>query len=294
MIALWPDQVAANRRRAVAIVAVPAAAAVVVVIALALVSIVVGALVAFLAVAAMASVYRGAESAVLAVSRARPSEPADHPRFHNLVEGLCVAAGVTKPRLYVVDDPALNAFATGRARRDAAIGVTSGLLDELTRIELEGVLAHELSHVKALDTRVSTLAACFIAGPALVVDVAARRRRAGGPAGAVATLGLVFVPLLPVVARLVRLAVGTDRETVADLAAVSLTRYPPGLITALEKMGRTSTAVASATRATAHLWLAPPLAGGDEPAGAPRGAGIDSLFTLQPPLDVRIEALREL
>jgi heat shock protein HtpX len=186
-----------------------------------------------------------ADRTVLGRIGASPVDERTQPRLHNLVEGLCVAAGVSKPDLYVVDDPAPNASSIGRDPRRAALVVTTGLLEKLTRIELEGVIAHELSHVKGHDTAASTLA--------------------------VALLGRVVPTLVP-------RAVGRDRESAADVTGVSLTRYPPGLISALEKLRDDPLVLRTADRAVAHLWIEAPLA---EPP--PR-----------PPLDERIQALREL
>jgi heat shock protein HtpX len=185
-----------------------------------------------------------ADGIALARARATPADPMAHARFHNVVEGLCVAAGLPKPALLVVEDDAPNAFAIGRAPRHASVVATTGLLDKLTRIELEGVVAHELSHIKTHDTLVSTLA--------------------------VALVGLVAPGLVP-------RAVGARREAVADVTGVALTRYPPGLISALEKLRDDPAVLRSPDRAIAHLWIEAP----------------DAALPC-PPLDERIQALREL
>ncbi len=201
------------------------------------------------------------EGVALGTTRAQPSTPESHPRLHNLVEGLCAAAGLPKPRVYVVDDPALNAFAAGRGPASASVAVTTGLLEGLTRIELEGALAHELSHVKNHDILPATLAVT------------------------------VLWPVTALSGRLPRMAAGRRRELLADLGGVTLTRYPPGLIAALEKLQAGVTEVRSASRATAHLWMAPPLAR----TGADGGlAWSDRLFDTHPPLEDRIQALKEL
>jgi heat shock protein HtpX len=196
------------------------------------------------------------ERAALKSIGAAPS-PADRDlRLHNLVEGLCVAAGLPKPHLHVVDDPALNACAVGRGPRTASVVVTSGLLETMDRIELEAVLAHEMARVRDHDTLPATLAVVLVGFPALA-----------GPIGR---------PFHPLVRAGMRWCLGPGRTFEADVAAVDLTRYPPGLIAALQRIQETGSAVRSASAATAPLWIAPPLGDGD------------------PPLEVRIAALREL
>ena len=242
---------------------------------------------------------------VLAMSHARPVEPAEQPRLHNVVEGLCTAAGLPKPRVYVVDDQALNAFATGRDARHAAVVVTTGLLAAMSRVELEAVLAHELTHVKNLDILVSTLAATMVGGVALVSDWALRflwwggpRHRDDqrsehkpGPAAAMAVVGLLPLLLAPLAGRLMHVAVGRRREAEADLSGLSLTRYPPALISALEKLRSGPTVVHSGSPGSAHLWIATPVPTADSEG---RLAWLGRRFDVHPPLDERIQALREL
>ena len=249
------------------------------------------------------------DAVALAMSHARLTTPDEQPRLHNLVEGLCIAAGLPKPRVYVVDDPAPNAFATGRSPQHAAIAVTTGLMEKLNRIELEGVLAHELSHIKNYDTLVSTLAVTFVGVVALMADFSLRflwwggprhrddirtgtgGSRGPGPAAVVAVFGFVLLLVAPVVARVMQFAVSRRREALADFSGVSLTRYPPGLISALEKLKDDSTVVHSSSRATAHLWIESPLARTPEEG---RLAWLNRLFDTHPPLDERIQALKEL
>lgn len=248
------------------------------------------------AAAAVAVAYRRGGDVVLAVSGARPADPVQHARLHNLVDGLCAAAGLPRPRLYVVDDPAPNSFAAGRDPRHAAVAVTTGMVAGLNRIELEGVLAHELIHVRSRDVSVATLAVTTVGLPALVCDLALRRAgrdrpgaTAGGGPAAVAAVALL--PLAVVSLRLVRLVVGTRREAMADLTGVALTRYPPGLVAALEKVGRQRPLVRTGARATAHLWLECPVARADEEGPV---AWLGRLADTHPPLEERLEALREL
>jgi heat shock protein HtpX len=246
--------------------------------------------------------YWKADSIALAVSRARPADPAQYQRLHNLVEGLCIASGLPKPRVYVIDDPAPNAFATGRNPKHAAIAVTTGLLEKLNRVELEGVVAHELSHIRNYDILVSTLAVTMVGAIALMTDVAIRMmwwnggrvRREGDRNNSnnpLAIVGFVLLILAPIIARAMQATISRRRETLADVGACQLTRYPPGLISALEKLKADTTVTHSASTATAHLWIEQPMSGvGDEG----RLGAFHRLFDTHPPLDERIALLREL
>jgi heat shock protein HtpX len=243
--------------------------------------------------------YWKSDSIALAMSRAEPADPATYARLHNLVEGLCIASGLPKPRLYVVNDAAPNAFATGRNPRHAAVAVTTGLLEKMNRVELEGVLAHELSHIKNYDILVSTLAVTMVGAAALVSDFGIRMLwfgggRRGGDSGSnpfVVVAALILIVLAPVIARIMQLAINRRRESLADMSAIEMTRYPPGLIAALEKLKADGTVVATGNRATAHLWIEEPVPHRDDTARASRWT---HLFDTHPPLDDRIAALREL
>lgn len=246
--------------------------------------------------------YWKADTIALAVSRAKPADPQEYQRLHNLVEGLCIASGLPKPGVYIVDDPAPNAFATGRNPQHAAIAVTTGLLEKLNRVELEGVVAHELSHVKNYDILVSTLAVTMVGAIALLADLAIRmmwwnggRVRRDGDRGdsnnPLALVGFVLLILAPVIARVMQATISRQRETLADVSACQMTRYPPGLISALEKLQEDTTVTHSASTATAHLWIEQPMSGvGD------RGklASPHKWFDTHPPLEERIALLREL
>ncbi len=247
--------------------------------------------------------YWKADKIALAVSRAKPADPAQYARLHNLVEGLCIASGLPKPGVYVIDDPAPNAFATGRNPRNAAIAVTSGLLEKLNRVELEGVVAHELSHIRNYDILVSTLAVTLVGSVALLSDIAIRtmwwnggRVRRDGDHGnsnnpVFAIVGFALLALAPIAAKAMQAAISRQRETLADVSACQMTRYPPGLISALEKLQADTTVTHSASTATAHLWIEQPMSGvGD--AGKLRRT--HSLFDTHPPLEERIALLREL
>lgn len=238
----------------------------------------------------------------LAVSRAKPADEVEYKRLHNLVEGLCIAGGLPKPRIYVIDDPAPNAFATGRNPKNAAVAVTSGLLEKLDRVELEGVLAHELSHIRNYDILVSTLAVTLVGTIALLTDIAIRmmwwnggrvsrgndRRNSSNP---LAFVGFALLIIAPVIARIMQASISRRRETLADVSACQLTRYPPGLISALEKLQADSTVTHSASMATAHMWIEQPLSGVND---AGRLAGFHKLFNTHPPLSERIALLREM
>ncbi|MEO7557262.1 MAG: zinc metalloprotease HtpX [Acidimicrobiales bacterium] len=298
------DQVAQNRRRSVLMLAafVLLAVLVGVVISQLLKLGIVGVVIALVfAVGFSAVSYWKSDSVALAMSRARPADPTEYARLHNVVEGLCVAAGLPKPRVYIVDDPAPNAFATGRNPKHAAIAVTTGLLELMNRVELEGVLAHELSHIKNYDILVSTLAVTLVGFIALASDLGIRmlwwgggRGRdsdndSGGAGAFLAIFGFVLLIFAPIIAQLMQLAVSRKRESLADMSGVELTRYPPGLISALEKLKQDQTVVHAHSRATAHLWIEQPMPTEEKEGKLSR---INRLFDTHPPLEERIAALR--
>ena len=246
--------------------------------------------------------YWKSDRIALAVSRAKPADPQRYKRLHNLVEGLCIASGLPKPAVYVIEDPAPNAFATGRNPKHAALAVTTGLLEKMNRVELEGVVAHELSHIRNYDILVSTLAVTMVGAIALLTDLSLRlmwwnggrvarsgdRENSNNP---LALIGLVLLILAPIGAKAMQAAVSRRRETLADVSACQMTRYPPGLISALEKLKADTTVTHAASTATAHLWIEQPMSGvGDDG----RLGGIHRLFNTHPPLDERIALLREL
>jgi heat shock protein HtpX len=306
------DQVTSNKRRSWALVA--SFVLFVVVVAVAFTYLIgqggpVGIAVALL-IAGITSflAYWKSDAVALRVSRARPATVEEFPRLHNIVEGLCIASGLPKPRLYVVDDPAPNAFATGRNPKHAAVAVTTGLLDKLNRIELEGVLAHELSHVKNYDILVSTLAVTMVGVVAVLADLGIRlmwwgmgrtnnsdydreNGSDGGPMAIFAVVGFVLLLVAPFVAKIMQLAVSRRRETLADVSGVEMTRYPPGLISALEKLRDDSTVVHATSHATSHLWIEEPAAQTPEEG---KLSWFNRLFATHPPIEDRIALLREM
>ena len=253
------------------------------------------------AVTAVVSYWKS-DAIALRVSRAQPADPAVYQRLHNLVEGLCIASGLPKPAVYIIEDPAPNAFATGRNPQHAAIEVTTGLLDKMNRVELEGVVAHELSHIRNYDILVSTIAVVLVGTVAIVTDLSIRmmwwnggrtardgdRENGSNP---LAYLGIVMLILAPLVARLMQAAISRSRESLADASACQMTRYPPGLISALEKLRDDVTVTHSASMATAHMWIEQPLSGVGDTG---RWARFHNLFNTHPPLEERIARLKEL
>lgn len=246
--------------------------------------------------------YWKSDKIALAVSRAKPADPHQYARLHNLVEGLCIASGLPKPGVYIIDDPAPNAFATGRNPKNSAIAVTTGLLEKMNRVELEGVVAHELSHIKNYDILVSTLAVTMVGAVAMLSDIAIRMmwwnggrvRRSGdhgNSSNPLALVGFVLLIIAPIAAAAMKASISRQRETLADVSACQMTRYPPGLISALEKLQDDTTVTHAATTATAHMWIEQPMSGvGDDG----KLGGVHRLFNTHPPLEERIALLREL
>jgi heat shock protein HtpX len=247
--------------------------------------------------------YFNSDKIALAMSRAKPADERGYLQLHNVVEGLSLAAGLPKPRVYVIDDIAPNAFATGRDPDHAAVAVTTGLLQKMTRDELEGVVAHELAHVKNRDILVMTIAVTLVGVIVLLADWfmramwwggGGRSRDSKGAGTPLALLGLVLLIVAPVIAQVLHFAISRRREFLADADAVLLTRYPDGLVSALQKLKEDQTVVESASRATAHMWIESPIAraAGEARHGSGSGSWLNRMFDTHPPLDDRIEALR--
>lgn len=239
--------------------------------------------------------YRAGDKIVLAMSRAREVTHEEEPRLHNIVDGLVIAAGLPKPKVYVVEDSAPNAFATGRDPAHSSIAVTRGLLEKMNRVELEGVVGHELAHIKNRDTLVMAIAATLLGIVVIVADWSIRALRFGGArargksAAPIALVGLLLAVFMPIVAQVLRATISRQRESLADVSGVRYTRYPPGLIAALEKLRNDQTVVRTASRATAALWIESPL---KREQGF--GAWMNRLFDTHPPLEDRIKVLKEL
>jgi heat shock protein HtpX len=242
--------------------------------------------------------YYASDRIVLAISRARPVKKEDYPYLYNVVEGLAIAAGLPKPRCYVIDDTAPNAFASGRNPENSVIVVTTGLLQKLNRAELEGVIAHEMSHIKNYDVLVQTLAVVMVGIVALLSDWTlrtffwggGRRRskdRSGGNAAAIfIVVALVLAILSPLIAQLLRLAISRKREFLADASGAMLTRYPPGLASALKKLSADREPLEAANKATAHLYIVNPL--------KDFKGKVNKLFSTHPPIEERIAALEKM
>jgi len=246
--------------------------------------------------------YRYGDKVVLASARAREVTAEQEPRLHNVVEGLAIAAGTPKPRVYIVPEQAPNAFATGRNPDHSSIAVTQGLLDMMNRVELEGVIGHEMSHVVDRDILLGTIVATLVGAVVLISEffmrswfwggVGGRRGndRNGGAAGAVLlAVGFVLLILAPIFGQLIRFAVSRQREYLADAQGAMLTRYPPGLASALRKIAASPAAMRSANNATAHLWLNQPSRVEGDKMGA-----LEKLFNTHPPIADRIKRLEEM
>jgi heat shock protein HtpX len=245
----------------------------------------------FSGVSATASYFAG-DKLVLAQSQASELAPGAEPQLRNIVDTLSIGLGIAPPRIYLIDDTAPNAFATGRDPKHASIVVTRGLLDKLDRTEIEGVMAHELSHVVNRDIRVMLLVTVLVGTVALLSDWmfrsfawggGGRRGRDRGSGGVILIIALVLAILTPVVAALIQFAVSRQREYLADASGALLTRYPTGLANALRKIAADTEALEVANKATASLYIANPL------KDAPRA--LDGLFDTHPPIAERIRRL---
>jgi heat shock protein HtpX len=228
---------------------------------------------------------------VLAMSGAHPALKEEELELYNAVEGLSIAAGIPTPRIYIIEDTAPNAFATGSDPGHAAIAVTRGLLEKMNRAELEGVIAHEMSHVRNYDIRFMALVSVLLGTIVLLSDwmtrsmwYGGRRRSRDSGSGVLMIIGLIFVILAPIIAQLMQMALSRKREYLADSSGALLTRYPEGLASALEKISQDPEPLEAANKATAHLYIANPL--------NDHGGWLNGLFDTHPPIADRIKRLR--
>ncbi|MCI0632135.1 MAG: M48 family metallopeptidase [Phycisphaerales bacterium] len=257
-------------------------------------------------IAALWSFY-GGSNAILRMSGAVEIPREADPQLHNVVEELAIAAGIPKPRIFLINDTALNAFATGRDPRHAAVAITAGLRQQLTRDELAGVMAHELSHIRHFDIRFAMLMATMV-GLIVFASDAFRRilfyggrggrsgrsssnGKGGNPVMIVLLIAMIILAIIaPILAYVIRFAVSRQREYLADAGAVELTRYPQGLMSALEKLGACREPLEAANRATAHMYIVNPL----KSAMHGEGHELSSVFLTHPPLHDRIKRLAAL
>lgn len=240
--------------------------------------------------------YYYSDKIVMAISGAKPLEKKDNPQLYNLVENLCIGGGLPVPKIYLIEDTAPNAFATGRDPKHAAIAVTTGLLQKLDKLELEGVLGHELSHIKNYDTRLMTIVTILVGMIALLADWFVRitwysghrdRDRNSGSA-IFMVIGIVLAILAPIIGMLIQMAISRRREFLADASSALLTRYPDALASALLKISKDREPLEVANKATAHLYIVNPLKG-QQVIGWFAG-----FFNTHPPIEERVKALQEM
>lgn len=239
--------------------------------------------------------YWFSDKLVLSMTNAKPASKNDAPELYNIVENLSITAGLPMPKIYIVDDPMPNAFATGRNPEHAVVAATTGLLRILDRNELEGVIAHELSHIGNRDMLVMTVAVVLAGFVAILADFFTRMLFMGGGDRdrhpALLIVGVVGIILAPIAANLIQMAISRKREYLADASAALLTRYPEGLASALEKISGYKQPMRTASHATAHLFISNPF-GSEEKQSL--GQKLSSLFSTHPPAKDRIRILREM
>lgn len=233
------------------------------------------------------------DKVALSLSHAKPANKEEYFDLYTAVENLSITAVLPMPKVYIIDDPAPNAFATGRDKNHASVAATTGLLRMMNKTELEGVIAHELAHIGNRDILLSTVVVVLVGIVSLVSDWFVRstffggRRdndRGGNP---FAIVGIIFVILSPIIATLIQLAISRRRESLADASGALLTRYPEGLASALEKIGSYSAPMEHASNATAHLYISNPFGPGA------KTSALTKLFMTHPPIEERVKALRE-
>jgi heat shock protein HtpX len=236
--------------------------------------------------------YWFSDKIALSLAHAKEASVAEYAELHRIVENLSITAGLPKPRLYVINDPAPNAFATGRNKDHAAVAVTTGLLQMMDRSELEGVIAHELSHIGNRDILLSSVVVVLVGVISIISDMFIRSRLWGGHSdnennrsgGILMIIGVIFIILSPIIATVIQLAISRRREFLADASGALLTRYPDGLASALRKISAYGRPLQHASNATAHLYIS-------NPFGAGAVKGLHKLFMTHPPTEDRIAAL---
>ena len=234
--------------------------------------------------------YYGSDKLVITMTGARQIQENDNPKLFGLIQEVCIASGLPVPKVAIVDDPAPNAFATGRNQEHALIAFTTGILDVMDRDELQGVIAHEMSHVANRDTLVSAVAATTAGAIAILSDIltrmmwfgGGRRERDSNSNPLAIALSLLILILAPIAAVLLKSAISRKRESLADATAVAFTRNPAGLRSALEVLAKDSTVVQQRSTSVAHIWIESPL----------DGTSVSKLFSTHPPIQERIAALR--
>lgn len=250
-------------------------------------------------VQSLVSYYSG-DKIVLSTSGAQEIVKKDNPTLWNIVENIAITSGLPMPKVYVISEPAPNAFATGRDPKHASIAVTSGLLQQLNKNELQGVIAHEMSHIGNFDIRLMTITAILVGVIAVASDIFLRSRFFGfgrsrddnnNGGQIMAIIGIVAAILAPIVAVLIQLAVSRKREFLADADGALLTRYPDGLASALEKISKYGEPIEHASSATAHLYISNPLGGEDKPE---EQSFFAKIFATHPPIKERVRILREM
>ncbi len=234
--------------------------------------------------------YNYGDRIVLAATKAKPVKEGDRRYIHliNAVDGLSIAAGIPKPKIYVIESDDINAFATGKNPERASVAVTTGLLKNLKRDEIEGVIGHELSHIKNYDIRFATLVAVLVGLVAIISHMFLRTFRFGGKrdrdkGGLLILIGFILAIFAPIVVRLVQFAISRRREFLADSSSVQLTRYPEGLASALEKIKNINKGKMKVSEAVSHLFFTDP-----------NRSALDSLYATHPPLNERIKILRSM
>lgn len=238
--------------------------------------------------------YYYSDKMILGMSGAKQIQKEDNPKLFRAVENLSIAAGVPMPRVYILKDTAPNAFATGRDPKHAVVCATTGLVDKLTETELEGVVAHELSHIKNFDIRLMSIVSILVGMVALLADFFMRsmwysndRDRDTRASGILLTVGIALAILSPIIATLIQLAVSRKREFLADASGALLTRYPEGLAAALEKIAKDKEPLEAANNATAHLYIANPFKNFNK-------HWFSNLFNTHPPIEERVRILRSM